>query len=175
MDKKKIMEEVYSFSDHIPLRLKNLETVLAFMTDDDDAVTGQQKEKRLNRYKLYAKDGIAFRYGAGYVYKGADRLRQRDEVTVARFPVWFTSEMRVYQQADPNLFVVIGKAGGVQVDENGKLLREIPHVDPCLNIFRMEDGLIKEYVEYVIENVQYPHDLADIEVLRQNGQDDQIL
>ena len=175
MDIKKAMDEVYSFGDNIPLRMKNLQTVLEFMTDEEDATSGRQKEKRLNRYKLYAPDGIAYRYGAGYVYKGEERLKQRDAVTVARFPVWFTAEMKVYQQADPNLFVVIGKAGGVQVDENGKLLHEFPHVDPCLNIFRMENGLIKEYGEYVIENVKYPHDLADIEQLRKNGQLDQIL
>lgn len=175
MNIEKAMAEVYRFEDDVSLRQKNLQTIAAFMTDEEDAVTGRQKEKRLNRYKLYAPDGIAFRYGAGYIYKGEERLRERDAVTVARFPVWFTAEMQIYQQADPNLFVVIGKAGGVQVDEDGKVLREIPHVDPCLNIFRMEDGLIKEYGEYVIENVKYPHDLADIEELRSSGQLDQIL
>lgn len=175
MDINKMLNEIASFSDHTELRAKNLKTILQFMTDEEDAVSGLQKEKRLNRYKLYTPDGVAYRYGAGYIYKGEERLRKRDEVTVARFPVWFTAEIKVYHQTDPNLFVVIGKAGGVQVNEQGEILREIPHVDPCLNVFRMEDGRIKEYVEYVIENVKYPHDLADIEELKQQGLLDQIL
>lgn len=76
MDIEKVLEENMYFNTDVELRRKNLRTILEFMTDEEDAATGEQKRKRLNRYKLYCPDGQGYRYGAGYTYKGEQRLRR---------------------------------------------------------------------------------------------------
>ena len=157
------------------LREKNLRAILEFMTDEEDAATGRQREKRLNRYKLFAPDGQACRYGAGYTYRGAARLERRDATNMRRFPTAHTVDLRVFQTADPNVFLVTGRLAFDQHDEEGNFLRHIEPVDPVHNLFVMEDGRIKDYVEYCLTRVQYEHDLHDIEELRAAGQLDQIL
>jgi len=171
---KKLKEMVIPEKDY-ELRKKNIRTILEFMTDEEDAQTGEQKTKRLNRYRLYKEGGQGYRYGAGYTYKGEQRLRERDATTVRRFPVWYTKDIKVYQTDDPNLFLVTGYATGDQYDDDGHFVQSFPPEDPCHNLFIMEDGLIVEYIEYVVPKLQFPHDVKDIEVLKATGQEDQIL
>lgn len=175
MNIEKVLEENMIFNTDVELRRKNLRTILEFMTDEDDAATNEQKRKRLNRYKLYAADGQGYRYGAGYTYKGEDRLKERDATTVRRFLVWYTRKVKIFQSADPNVYLVTGFATGDQYDDDGNFIMHHDDGDPCHNLFIMEDGKIKEYIEYMVPKIQFPHDVEDIKVLKANGMDDQII
>lgn len=175
MNIEKMMEEIVIPEKDYDLRRKNIRTILEFMTDEDDAQTGAQREKRLNRYRLYTKGGQGYRYGAGYTYKGEKRLRERDATTVRRFPIWYTMDMKLFQTDDPNIYFVTGYPVGEQYDDDGNFMHRFPKEDPCHNLFIMEDGLIKEYIEYMVPPLQLPHDVKDIEVLKATGQEDQIL
>ncbi len=157
------------------LRKRNIRTILEFMTDEEDAASGNQRKKRLNRHKLYCENGKGYRYGAGYIYSGRERLRERDETTVRRFPVWYTKDLKVFQSDDPNLFVVTGLSTGDMYDDAGNFVKKYLPDEPCHNLFIMSNGLIKEYVEYIIPPLQFPHDVHDIEVLKKTDQYNQIL
>ena len=74
------------FNTDVELRKKNLRTILEFMTDEDDTATGEQKRKRLNRYKLYAPGGQGYRYGAGYTLQGARSGEGKRRNNRAPFP-----------------------------------------------------------------------------------------
>lgn len=175
MNIEKALEEMVIPEKDYELRKKNIRTILEFMTDEEDAETGEQKNKRLNRYRLYTEEGKGYRYGAGYIYKGEARLKERDATTVRRFPVWYTKDVTVYQTNDPNLFLVTGYATGEQYDDEGNFMQSFPPEDPCHNLFIMEEGRIKEYIEYVVPAIQFPHDVEDIEELKIKGLADQIL
>lgn len=175
MDHKKYLTAAGTMDGNEALRLKNLETVLRFMTDEEDAQTGEQAEKRRNRYKLFTGEGVAYRYGAGYVYKGKERIQKRDKTNVDRFPEFYTTKMEVFQTGDPNRVIVYGYPTGYQVNEAGERVRDFPPTESMLNLFILEDGLIKEYGEFNITPIQYPHDVSDIETLRAAGMEDQIL
>lgn len=175
MDHDKYIKQSGAVAGDEALRRKNLETVLLFMTDEQDAETGEQAEKRRTRYRLFTENGIAYRFGAGYVYKGRDRIQKRDKTNVDRFPEFYTTKMEVFQTGDPNRIIVTGYPVGYQVDDDGNRVRDFPPVEPMMNLFVMEAGLIAEYGEFPVIAVQYPHDLQDIEELRRNGMEDQIL
>lgn len=175
MDKEKYIKAAGRIEGDEALRLKNLDTVLRFMTDEDDAASGEQAAKRRDRYMLFTEDGVALRFGAGYVYKGMERLKKRDATNLERFPVFYTTKLEIYQTGDPNRMIAVGYPTGYQVNEKGEKIRDFPPVEPMLNTFVLSGGKIKEYVEYPISGQQYPHDVSDIEALRLAEMDDQIL
>ena len=135
------MEDVALYPDeNIALREKNYETVCRYMQGLSPYL-----------YLLYA-DGVVT--GVAYDFsltkdamRNSDMTFQKmlDASNAEMYPDWQWTNIKVYQSDDPNVFMVECDGTGTLV-ENGEAVRT--HTDHYLHRFTMEDGLIKEYIEY---------------------------
>ena len=135
------MEDVSLWPDgNLALREKNYETVCRFMQGlspylyllyTDDVVTGVAYDFSLTKDAM-RNSNMAFQ-------------KMLDASNAEQYPDWAWTNIRVFQSHDPNVFVVeCDGAGTYTVD--GEAVRT--HADHYLHKFTLEDGLIKEYIEF---------------------------
>lgn len=124
------------------LRARNRATVEKYIYARD--------EERLHRYELFTEDGTGGLFttetGNPIQGKGHEGLRMADEFNYSYFNGWHYSDVTIYETQDPNKF---------WVECTGSGIIEFPAYEPTeysnhyIHSFAMEDGLIKEYWEYM--------------------------
>ena len=137
------LEQYKEFGDW-ELRKKNIETILKYVNCVTD-------EEHLNRWKLYAEDGVrrvsCTTNGETYMIGaiGHDSLRESDAWNNKYFPDYRFVNNRIFQTQNPNCFVVLSEGKGY-IDYpayGGKR----PYDSFFVHIFEMENGKIKVYSE----------------------------
>ena len=135
------MDKVDLYPDeNLALREKNYETVCRFMQGLSPYL-----------YLLYTDDvvtGVAFDFSLTKdAMRNSDMTFQKmlDASNAEMYPDWTWTNIKVFQSDDPNVFVVECDGCGT-LTENGEAVRF--HADHYLHKFTLEDGLIKEYIEF---------------------------
>ncbi len=126
--------------DQIELREKNYETVCRFMQGLSPYL-----------YLLYADDVVT---GVAYDFSQTEDAMRNSDIEFQKmldasnaesYPDWAWENIKVYQSDDPNVFMIECDGHGTYM-EDGEAVRT--HTDHYLHKFTMEDGLIKEYIEF---------------------------
>lgn len=135
------MKDVELYPDvQLELREKNYETVCRFMQGLSPYL-----------YLLYADDvvtGVAYDFSQTKdAMRNSDIEFQKmlDASNAEAYPDWEWTNIQVYQSDDPNVFMVECDGHGTYM-EDGEAVRT--HTDHYLHKFTLEDGLIKEYIEF---------------------------
>lgn len=130
------------FADQEELRKKNYETVETYVS-----TKGQD---RANRWKLYTEDCDT---GLGYTpdcstmsSRGIERQKEMEAMNAVDFPDWSFWNNAIFQTEDPNYFIVEGEGGGVRKTPGRD---DYYHGDHYFHTFRMRDGKIQQYREYM--------------------------
>lgn len=129
-------------SDDRDLRARNRETVERYVR-----LTG---EERLNRWRLFTPDGSGglrtTDSGEPIAAVGREALAEADAWNYRYFEDWTYSEIEVFETQDPNRFWVECVGTGWITFPAYERAR---YTNRYLHYFLMEDGLIKQYWEYM--------------------------
>ena len=135
------MADIKLYPDgQLALREKNYETVCRFMQGlspylyllyTDDVVTGVAYDFSLTKNAM-RNDDMAFQ-------------KLLDASNAEQYPDWEWKNIHVFQSDDPNVFVIECDGSGTYTVA-GEAIRT--HADHYLHKFTLEDGRIKEYIEF---------------------------
>ena len=123
-------------------RARNRATVEKYM-----AAAGSERSER---YLLFAEDCIAglrtTEHGKPVFGRGREQVRGADAWNARYSPDWKFTDIKIYETQDPNFFFV---------DSGGEGHIEFPayprtfYRNHYIHTFRLDDGLITEYWEYM--------------------------
>lgn len=130
------------FSDQEDLRRKNYATVEKYVS-----TKGQD---RANRWMLYTEDcntGLGYTPDCGQICNnGIENQKRMEAMNAVDFPDWSFWNNAIFQTEDPNYFIVEGEGGGVRKTPGRD---DYYHGDHYFHTFRMVDGKIQQYREYM--------------------------